>query len=232
MSDRADYAIWLYGSHARGDADELSDVDLLAVGDVPERELQGLQERFGEKLSLSAYSWQEIAAMTDYGSIFLHHVGREGRILAQHGPRALAFPGTLAHLPRYRYTSRDLGSFRSSVGDVRESIAAGGSPSFELSVLASTIRHSAILGCYVLGQITFGRTQSLARVIATWELDEAWVARFSELYEHVLASQYSDASSWRPDGCDTARWADFADELLDRLEVSIEDFDSNLSAPA
>lgn len=70
-------ALLLYGSWARGDADESSDLDVLAVdyvGALPER---------GGDVSLSLYSEQELAEAT--GTLFGHHLSRDGVILHDPG---------------------------------------------------------------------------------------------------------------------------------------------------
>jgi hypothetical protein len=232
VSPTEDYAIWLYGSRARGDADDASDVDLLLLGGVPECDVVALRREYGRNLSLSEYTWEEIDAMVNYGSVFLHHVGREGRPLVEHGRKAEEFMVSIKHLPPYRFASRDLSAFRSSVDDVRGSMCADGSASYELMVLATTIRHAAILGCYVEGDITFGRSEPLAKLAGTWGLDQRWVERFAELYGFVLHGQRSEPVPWDPDACDTHVWADFADHLLDGLEVSIAKYKSQVSEAA
>ena len=78
-----DWAVWVYGSMARGDSDDLSDVDVLVVGPDGEEagdllKTVGLSE---PKVSISQYSWNEIQGMAAYGSLFLHHIRLEGRPL-------------------------------------------------------------------------------------------------------------------------------------------------------
>lgn len=66
-------SLLLYGSWARGDADEFSDLDVLAVdhtGAIPRR---------GGDVSLSSYSTGELAEAT--GTLFGHHLSRDGVIL-------------------------------------------------------------------------------------------------------------------------------------------------------
>jgi hypothetical protein len=164
------------------------------------------------------------------GSVFLHHVRREGKVLVERGPQAVDFRSSLGSLPRYRHVTRDLRSFRVSVADVRNSLECGGSTYYELTVLVSTIRHAAILGCYLLDRITFGRSEALATVADAWALDGSHVSAFENLYRLSLRDQRDLPSGELPEGYSPPEWADFAEELLDRLEVNIENLESNLSA--
>jgi hypothetical protein len=66
-------ALLLYGSWARGDADEHSDLDVLAV------DYSGAVPRQGGDVSLSFYSENELRDST--GTLFGHHLSRDGVIL-------------------------------------------------------------------------------------------------------------------------------------------------------
>lgn len=146
--------VWLYGSSARGDTDALSDTDVLLVGEVTRTapELRLLSRR---PVSLVEYSWQEIENMAAYGSLFLHHVKLEGKRLTFGAPSRLA--AILESLPTYGRAEQEIEAFERVVADVEKSIRADHSPAFELSVLATSLRHAAILGSYLLGTPTFGR---------------------------------------------------------------------------
>ena len=79
------FAISLLGSVARGNADEASDVDILVISEAGVRQSRLLRRLppplRQESLSLLSYStdrWMEDVAR---GSLFLHHLRLEGRIL-------------------------------------------------------------------------------------------------------------------------------------------------------
>jgi predicted nucleotidyltransferase len=78
---KSNVALWLYGSRARGDADSMSDSDVLAVAHTDE----GLQDAISgidlPKLNVSFYTWNELERMRSYGSLYLLHIAREGRCL-------------------------------------------------------------------------------------------------------------------------------------------------------
>src|SRR5215510_14420602 len=92
MRDAA-VAIWLYGSHARGDVDANSDRDVLVVGSASRDEVLELGD-LNPNPSVSQYEWSEIEGMAEYGSLFLHHLRLEGRRVFE-GPFS---SGKLAHL--------------------------------------------------------------------------------------------------------------------------------------
>jgi hypothetical protein len=174
--------IWLYGSTARGDGDERSDVDVLVAGAAsPEMLAKVPYPR--EALSVVSYDWDELRSMADYGSLFLHHVAREGRpIVPGANPRLRSM---LDALGPYARADRELACFAAVLDDVEDALALDHVPGFELSVVATSLRHACILGCYGIGRPTFGRRSAFEVFLtATGKLhlvDEA-----ARLYEFRL----------------------------------------------
>jgi len=150
--------VWLYGSVARGDADRFSDVDLLVVADQV-NPMEQVAEDVGYPVgsSISVYSWKEVEAMASYGSIFLHHIGTEGRCLraSTHHPKRFLY--LLSTLPPYQSAGRDMRSFQATFRDVLSSLTDGGWPDFEFQILGAMVRHAAILGAYCAGSPSYGR---------------------------------------------------------------------------
>jgi hypothetical protein len=152
-----DTELWLYGSRARGDADELSDTDVLVVSDgsPPSDDVAMLVPL--PRVRMSVYGWREVEAMAAYGSLFLHHIATEGHPLRL-SPR---YPGRLStaleNLGPFMRAGADLESFHRAFEDCLNSLDNGGWPDFELQVLATMARHAAILGSYCVGRPTFGR---------------------------------------------------------------------------
>lgn len=170
-----DRAVLLYGSYARGDADANSDVDVLVVGPTPPsaNEIAGLlQMSWYGPVHISHYTWAELQAMSKYGSLFLHHVAAEASVLEYQGEAQTRLSALLKCLGPYRLGGRDLVGFRATVCDVETGLHAGLPPCFELAVLGGVARHASVLGCYLAGRPTFGRS-SIARAASLLRLSAA-----------------------------------------------------------
>jgi hypothetical protein len=220
--------IWLYGSRARGDADAFSDTDVLIVGDAAtnvEHLAEGLDY---PSLNVSFYSWEEIRDMHAYGSLYLHHIAIEGRRLLAAADVPQRFPDLLANLPRFTRARQDMRGFQRAFQESCNSLADGGWPDFECEVIATVVRHAAILGSYCLGEPAFGRERPF-RIVATalgYGADEC---------ESLIAP----ATAWRlhqsgrhnhPDA--TRAWLGLVQRFLDQLEEVIDDYAGALSQAA
>jgi hypothetical protein len=69
----------IFGSVARGDADQFSDRDVLLAGANEESILESALSKAG--YSPSAYSWSQMEELSRDGSLFLQHLKQEGRVL-------------------------------------------------------------------------------------------------------------------------------------------------------
>jgi hypothetical protein len=211
--------VWLYGSVAGGRADELSDIDVLVVsGEVALSE--GLMPRLaGEgRVSVSAYSWHEIEQMAHQGSLFLVHLRQEGRPLFESADSAGRLQTLLNHLGPYRRVEKDIRSFELTLADVRESLKNDGSAIWELSVLATLVRNASILGCYLLGQPTFGRTEPIFRVASTLEFssdDAELLASMSSYQMHAVGRGIRPPV---PNVRQVQQLVSLSDELVGRLK--------------
>jgi hypothetical protein len=183
-----DCELWLYGSEARGDCDDLSDCDLLFVADseVTSRDIPPECRDLLATGTVSRYDWKEIEGMAKYGSLFLHHLRLEGRCLGASSTRPLSLRTLLNQLAPYQRVKSDVRAFHTTVDDIRQSLEDGGSLKFELSVLATVVRHASILGCYVSGYPTFGRLRAVEMVVDLWQLDPWIKSSFAELYAYRL----------------------------------------------
>jgi hypothetical protein len=211
-----DGEVWLYGSASRGDTDSASDYDMLVLGAVPRRDIRALCAEVSRPV-LSAYSYDEVAAMAMYGSLFLHHVKMEGRLLlARPGPSRLE--PMLAHLPPYARSSRDIVSFRKCLEDVEESVGGECSLPFEASTLTAVIRHAGILGSYLAGQPCFSRLEPVSRMLG--EMGEGYlIGDFERLYLLALRAQRGTADGSAISLNDVGVWLDIGYRVIDHVEV-------------
>lgn len=213
-------ALWLYGSHSRGDADDFSDVDVLFVSDdgqVAEFDGHFVEQR--RNLSISNYSWSEIGRMSQYGSLFLRHIQLEGRPILEGQQARGRLKRVLSSLGPYQRASRDLLSFRAVFDDISISLNDGqASLYFELSTLATVIRHTAILGCSLAGEPCFSRNDPIGRLATNLNLPQKWVADFPQLYVYRL---YAAGRAPRPGEANSEyalTWCNRLDQMLSLLE--------------
>ncbi|MCU7838967.1 MAG: nucleotidyltransferase domain-containing protein [Candidatus Thiodiazotropha sp. (ex Troendleina suluensis)] len=212
-------AVWLYGSRARGDEDTLSDVDILVVSDseVSEGDILQLIPKLPVDLSVSRYSWQEVSEMADYGSLFLHHLRTEGRVLWE----AETYKGELSRLlsgmDGYKHAHRDVSGFLTVLDDVNESIQSGGILTYELAVLGTVLRHSSILGCWLNAKPCFGRIEPVKRVVAEYGLNPNIATGFSGLYEFRLYVDGRVTNVQEPSHDQADEWLSWVREVVNAV---------------
>ena len=221
----ANLAVWLYGSHARGDDDEFSDMDVLVISDREVGEaLIGQLSRGGVDPSVSRYSWDEIEQMARYGSLFLRHIELEGRRISETPPAKGRLSNILSNLGPYQFARRDIEGFHTVLRDVRESLDThDASLPFELSTLGTVFRHACILGCSLAARPCFSRIEPTRRLVAHWGLNQSWAEDFPSLYMFRMFADERLAQIPEPSIEFAYLWCRRTHVLLEQLEGRIDD---------
>lgn len=226
-------AVWMYGSHARGDADAVSDLDVLVISEdsLDEGEVVSFAELDSPRLSISQYTWAEIRGMASYGSLFLQHIRLEGRCLKEGGSVRGQLAGMLESMSPYARVAEDVAGFRLALLDVRDSLERNGSSAFEASVLATLLRHASILGCYISGLASFGRIEPVRRIVRAWNLAPEIADRFPDLYGfRIRADQHRELPESPPRPA-LGLWCEHIEEVICRLEEHARDYKGRMSTP-
>ena len=181
-------SVWLYGSNARGDNDLSSDVDILVIGESMKdfKHIQKLIPK-GLKISdLNFYSWKEIKNMAKYGSLFLHHLKLEGKCIyeGRYAKNTLLY--LFSKLGKYKKASSDLKSFSRVIKETKQSLILNDMLIFDLSVLATVIRHCSILGCWFLGRPCFKRIEPVNHIVKELNMKNLTIREYSDLYKYKL----------------------------------------------
>lgn len=200
-----------------------SDIDILVVGDDPisSKIVSALVELDGAPLSISQYTWSEIEGMAIYGSLFLHHLRLEARPIFEGSIVSGRLRKILGTLPSYNRVRKDYIAFRTVTMDVKASLSEGGFVPFELSVLATVVRHACILGCYLEDRPTFGRLTPVKRLVTLWDLNKNIIQTYSKIYSYKL---FADKRIDEPPTntlAEARNFCDHADGVLDRMEETV-----------
>ena len=217
MTPVAEYEIWLYGSAARGDGDARSDVDVLVAGRASPDQLASLPYP-PEALSLVSYDWDELQHMAEYGSLFLHHVALEGRPIGSNGGRLQRM---LDGLGPYARADRELACFAAVLDDVEGALELDHVPAFELAVVATALRHACILGCYAIGQPTFGRRSAFGLFLRTAGRPEL-VDEAEQLYEFRLHDDGRGPLPYEPTTRDVECWIARTRDVMGDVERTLD----------
>lgn len=213
-----EHAIWLYGSHARKDCDCYSDIDIFIAGKPDIDGILNQLEFDRSQISVSQYEWKEVELMARYGSLFLQHLRLEGRplIVNLEGDRRLEH--LLRTLCPYRHIYRDIRAFTKCIDDVGEGVEKGSTPVFEMSVIATVLRHSAVLASYLIGQPKFGRLEPFQFVAKQWAFSDTVIHEFEWVYQFRLYEDGRASLPFEPSERDVRLWVTQARNFLTLLK--------------
>lgn len=187
-------AILLYGSRARGDHDDASDVDVLVLSPRPadltmQRCVQAAMavefEVPEEQVSISSYSFPEMARMAKAGTLFARHVASEARLISSDEVGAATLAQVLASVPSgpFEISTEDLRIYRTALSDVVNALnTATVDHVFELVQLRTLLRHLSVLASAAEGAPVFGRVAAFKAMVRNYALPALWADDFATLF--------------------------------------------------
>ena len=211
--------IWLFGSYARGEQDQYSDIDLLVViqdcdGEEYKRIKLQLSQELGMPLEwLSLYEMHKIQEMARQGSYFMWHIKQEGRQLYARGSFQ---KDILSNLPEYQNAWQDLEDYSIICKDIRSSLAEQYVDiTYELSVLASIIRNTSMTIDFLKGKMVFGRVQCVETCNAILSGKcEIPIKEYERLYTNRLYMTGKAATHEMMTMHDVVEWLNKAENLI------------------
>ena len=220
--------IYLFGSVARGDQDEQSDVDILIVIDnCSEDDYIKYKKEYASILQIpvswiSLYRETQILKMHEKGSYFLWHLKQEGKVLYS---RENELDKLFATLPRYRGMKEDIKEYRQILDDVNEELHnVYLCIEYELSVLASLVRNTCIMLSYLNNRFDFSRNQVVKYCIDTYKIDVS-LEEYRALYKY---RSYETGKIQRVEKGkieDINKWVKVENQLLDISEKEVDDYE-------
>lgn len=211
--------IYLFGSYARNEQDDYSDIDILIVIDTcTEVVYQELKRKISDELEMpmewiSLYQKDKIDEMQKKGSYFLWHIKLEGiKLFSKEG----FIEDILKRLPEYSGTKEDLEDYSIICKDILNSMGDKYLDiTYELSVLASIIRNTAIAIDFLYGKKVFGRMTSVETCNNLLKGHmEIPIQEYAKLYENRLYENQKISYAPKMTLTDVRIWIKRAEKLL------------------
>lgn len=213
-------AICLFGSVARGDQDEKSDIDLLfIVDDKSGEDLLQFKRQLIARLGvpddwISLYNQSMIDKMASNGSYFLWHIKLEAKIVYS---KTGFLERVLRDLRQHVNAADHLHEYLQICDDIRRSINRDEwTTSYELNVLASLIRNTCITWCYSVGVKMFSRVGPVKNRLDVLGVEAPFsIEEYNKLYKYRLAYSRSQTGSLpTPSKQEVIKWVERASYLI------------------
>lgn len=159
-------SIVLFGSEARGDSDEYSDVDIfLLVEDIAQNEINEVVDKIKSKLhyrniGISLYTRTIYNQLLSEGSMFLWHLKLEGKVIYLKENLNL-----FKDLQPFTKFNENLTTYENLYKQTTKSLRMNGVNYFDLSQLFFISRNIYLLSCFKLGHPTFGRFSVFSKFV-------------------------------------------------------------------
>lgn len=220
--------IYLFGSVARGDQDEQSDVDILIIIDnCSEEDYIKYKKQYADILQIpiswiSLYRIEKILKMHEKGSYFLWHLKQEGKMLYS---KENELNNLLATLPRYCGMKDDIKEYQQILKDVKEECHnAYLCIEYELSVLASLVRNTCIMLSYLNNRFDFSRNLVVEYCIDKYKLDVS-LEEYKILYQYrsYETGKIPKVAKGKID--DLNKWIKVEKQLLNLAEKEVDNYE-------
>ena len=225
--------IYLFGSVARGEQDEQSDVDILIVIDnCSEEDYIKYKKNYASILQIpvswiSLYRIKKILKMYEKGSYFLWHLKKEGKMLyTKENELAKLF----VTLPRYRAMRNDIKEYQQILDDVKEErYNKYLCVEYELSVLASLVRNTCIMLSYLNDRFDFSRNLVVEYCIDKYKIDIS-LKEYKILYQYrsYETGKIKEVTQGKID--DLNKWIKVEKQLLDIAEKEVDEYEEKFSS--
>lgn len=216
--------IYLFGSVARREQDEFSDIDILIIiNDCSEEEFIRRKDAFAKIMSippswLSVYRIGKIRQMYLCGSYFLWHIKEEGIELYS---RDDTFKELLVKLPMYSNAAQDINDYNDILCDIENELDNELLDiNYELSVLASLVRNTCIAISFFDQRHDFGRKTPVIYCIEKYGI-EVTEDDYDQLYKYRLLQTGKCDKVEDGSGAILIRWVNIERQLLEIAERSI-----------
>lgn len=182
-------SIILYGSYARCENDDFSDMDILIVIEKDVEKSYIIKDSQGKALPdkwITVYSKAAMESMKTFTSLFLWHIKLESKTIYK---KDSYLETLLGDLPEYVHTDDDIQQYKTILSDIKEIIKNSKCTIFyELSLLASLVRNISIAYCYLNGKMCFGRVTPVELLLSDYPLFS--IEDYEKLY--VFRSTYNN----------------------------------------
>ncbi|XQY92502.1 nucleotidyltransferase domain-containing protein [Metabacillus sp. HB246100] len=159
-------SVVLFGSTARDDGDEFSDVDIfLLVEDITQDRINVIVDKLQnilpyKDIGVSIYTNKIYNQMCLEGSMFIWHLKIEGKIIYSKKDLSL-----FNNLQPFKNFNKNFITYENLYKQVKNSLNLNGVNNFDLSQLFFICRNICLLTCFRLGHPTFGRLSVFSKLV-------------------------------------------------------------------
>lgn len=196
--DQSIETIAVFGSCARGENDERSDIDLLfIIDDCSNEEYSRKKDYLISQLKvpegwISVYKKSSIKNMNKYSSYFLWHLKLESKVIFS---RNNFLEEIFKNISEYKKVESDLNQYQNICKDIRDLISYDlRTYKYELSILASIARNTCMTLCYIIDKKSFGRIEPVdISINYVGENFPFSIDEYKNLYEYRISYKREDS---------------------------------------